>query len=436
MVEQLFFGYEPNSKREADFVDAAVELKCTPLLNSKTDGTYRIKERLVCTMIDYFELAETDFENSHLLSKCRLMLLLFYLHVYGVPSYECKFIFRVLWQLPDKDLLLIKQDYDLLADRVRRGEAHLISEGDTMYLGACRKGQKGDTLRTQPFSDIKAPRRAFSLKPAYMRYILSHVVDSESTSYTNYIEPPKTEGIELVTESDLKHKSFDEIIVERFRPFLGMDYLQMCEALGVSPYQSKSKYADVCSLIASQGKTKRVSSSDEFIKSGLVMKTIRLRMNGMPKEAMSFKNIDYQEVYDNDEWTDSEVYELFSNRFLFVVLKPVQGKNIQVFNRVTGEIQDEQSYLLDNVFFWTMPQHDLETARLFWEDVRSNVLTDNIRLDAFWSIADDKKFHVRPKASNAQQLTANPNGGLCPKYSYWFNANYVKSIIDKNATRL
>lgn len=127
MVEQLFFGYEVNSNREADFKEAGVELKCTPLLQ-KADGGYRIKERLVCTMIDYFEIAKTPFEDSHLIAKCRLMLLLFYLHVHGKKNYDYRFLFRVLWQLPEKDLLLIKQDYDLIAEKVRKGQAHLLSE--------------------------------------------------------------------------------------------------------------------------------------------------------------------------------------------------------------------------------------------------------------------------------------------------------------------
>ena len=79
MVEELFFGYSVNSSREADFTTAGVELKCTPLLSSKNQEDYRIKERLVCTMIDYFEIVNTKFDDSHLYSKCRLMLLLFYL---------------------------------------------------------------------------------------------------------------------------------------------------------------------------------------------------------------------------------------------------------------------------------------------------------------------------------------------------------------------
>ncbi len=238
MVEELFFNYAVNSNRDADFSDAHVELKCTPLIKSKTDGSYHIKERLVCTMIDYFEIVDTSFEDSHLISKCLLMLLLFYLHVSGNAIYDYEFLFRVLWQLPEKDLVLIKKDYETIADKVRRGEAHLLSEGDTLYLGACRKGQKGDSPQSQPNSDVKAKKRAFSLKPAYMRYILSHVIESGNNSFTNYTVVEKTK-FELVTSSELENNSFEEIILQRFSPFIGKNYTQICRMLGIEAYQAK-----------------------------------------------------------------------------------------------------------------------------------------------------------------------------------------------------
>lgn len=431
MVEELFFKYEVNSNSEADFNEAGVELKCTPLLRSKSDGSLRIKERLVCTMIDYFKLAETPFEESHLLAKCRLMLLLFYLHVSGTPVYDYEFLFRVLWQIPDKDLLLIKNDYETIANKVRNGEAHLLSEGDTLYLGACRKGQKGDSPQKQPFSEIKANRRAFSLKPAYMRYILKHVVESGDNHFTNYALS-ESDRYELVSKEELKKSSFEKVIIDRFKPFYGLDYLQICERLNITPYQAKSKYADVAGLIASDLKSKRISDSEEFVKSGIMMKTIRLRRNGMPKEAMSFNNIDYQEVMDNDSWIDSEAYEIFTNRFLFVVFRPKEGEKIVVHNNRTGQDVEEEAYVLDKVFFWTMPPQYLDAAQEYWRHIRKNVLANKIELRHFWSISDNKNFHVRPKAGRKIQYTPNPHGGMAEKYCYWMNADFVRKIIEGN----
>ena len=55
-----------------------------------------------------------------------------------------------------------------------------------MYLGACRKGQKGESLMKQPYNpEVDAPRRAFSLKMAYMRTILEYVVQSGNNAVSN-----------------------------------------------------------------------------------------------------------------------------------------------------------------------------------------------------------------------------------------------------------
>lgn len=428
MVEELFFGYDINSNQEADFSEAGLELKCTPVKTKESDGGYTIKERLVCTMIDYFDVVNVDFEESHLLKKCRLMLLLFYLFVKGKEVCDYEFIIRILWQMPEKDLLLIKKDYETIVNKIRNGQAHLLSEGDTLYLGACRKGQKGDTPQKQPFSDACAMKRAFSLKPAYMRYVLKHATDSGSNAFSNY-KSAGTQTFELVNAAQLNNMSFEDIILSRYTPFIGLNYIQICNKLGIKPYDAKSKYADVANLIASDGKSKRIANADEFQKSGIMIKTIRLRPNGTPKEAMAFKNIDYCEVFDNDTWTDSEAYEIFTSRFLFIVFKPTA--NSISFVQKNGETIQEKEYILDKAFFWTMPPKDLEKAKEYWQHIRHNVLENKINPDSFWHISDHRDFHVRPKAKDKKNsIAVNPNGGTCEKYCYWMNAEYIKRIID------
>lgn len=90
--------------------------------------------------------------------------------------------------IKDKDFLIIKEDFRIIQDKVRRGLAHELSEGDTMYLGACRKGQKGDSLRRQPNSEIRAKARAFSLKASYMRTVLDYVKKSGKNVSSNITE--------------------------------------------------------------------------------------------------------------------------------------------------------------------------------------------------------------------------------------------------------
>ena len=415
MVENIYFFLETNTNSSSDFSEAGMELKCTPLKKSKQDD-YLIKERLVCNMINYNEVVKEDFDHSHFYMKCQLMLLLFYLHQSNCNNLDLEFIFSVLWKLPEKDLLIIRHDYDVIIEKIKQGKAHELSEGDTMYLGACRKGQKGDSLMKQPNNpNVDAPRRAFSLKMAYMRTVLDYVVKTGKNAVSNVYE----EKSELVSTQALKTQSFDDILLGRFKPFLNMPFEEIAKLKKVNISNNpKNKFAMIANAIAASEKCANVNRSEEFLKAGLTMKTIRVKANGIIKEAMSFENIDYLEVAECDQWIDSRLYELYSSRFMFVVFKE---QNI-----------GKEDYVLDDVFFWTMPQQDLEWAEIYWNHIKENILANRISQEYWWKGADKKKFHVRPKARLATDFAPTPNGGKAKKYCYWFNNEYVREIIENH----
>lgn len=413
MVENLYFLLETNNNPEADFSSAGMELKCTPLKLAKNND-YLIKERLVCNMINYCDVVKEDFEHSHFFLKCQLMLLMFYLYKQGHDNLDLEFIFSVLWKFPEKDLQIIRQDYETIINKIKRGEAHLLSEGDTMYLGACRKGQKGDSLMAQPYSEEGAPRRAFSLKMAYMRTVLQFVIESKEKAVTNFRLPKE----QLVTERELATQSFDEILLKRFIPFIGKDYRTIAAEKEVNISNNpKNKFAVIANAIAASNKCSNINRSEEFVKAGLTMKTIRVQYNGSIKEAMSFENIDYIEVAECGDWLDSRLYELFSSRFMFVVYKE--------------QNQGQEDYTLDDVFFWTMPQSDLSWAENYWKHIKDNIQNKHISEDYWWKAKDRKKFHVRPKAQKSTDLAPTPDGGLAKKFCYWFNNDYVRNIVDE-----
>lgn len=424
LVEKLFFKYNTNNRQEADFAFVNAELKCTPLKKSVKDGELLIKERLVCSMINYVEDWNKSFEQSHFYKKCLIMLIMFYLHQNKKSKLDLRFLFSVLWQIPDKDLLIIRKDYDTIISKIRNGQAETLSEGDTMYLGACRKGTSQDSLMAQHGSEKGAPRRAWSLKTAYMRIVLEEVkknnVDGAYCNY-NIVRP---EQKELFTIDELENSSVDEILIKRFNPYIGLSYTDICVKLGLSPTMAKSKYFVIANAIASNKKIGNINQSEEFVKSGLTLKTIRIKRNGVIKESMSFENIDYQEIYDCEEWTDSRLYELFTSRFLFVVYRETDVM-LQLPDSKT-----EPEYKLEKVGFWTMPQYDLNVAMQYWKNIKECVMQDHISPEYFWGLKDDRCFHVRPKASLAKDLVDTPNGTKAKKYCYWFNAKYVKNIID------
>lgn len=417
MVENIYFLLETNNYAGADFSEAGMELKCTPLKKSK-QNEYLIKERLVCNMINYCEVIKDDFEHSHFYLKCQLMLLLFYLHQSKCDNLDLEFIFSVLWKLPEKDLLIIRHDYEVIINKIKQGKAHELSEGDTMYLGACRKGQKGESLMKQPNNPgVDAPRRAFSLKMAYMRTVLDYVIQSGKNAVSNVVGSKS----ELVSTKALRQHSFDDILLSRFKPFMRMSYKDIAKRKKVDiSNDPKNKFAMIANAVAASLKCPNVNRSEEFLKAGLTMKTIRVQANGIIEQAMSFENIDYIEVAECEDWFDSRLYELYSSRFMFVVFKE--------------QTLSKGDFVLDDVFFWTMPQEDLEWAEVYWNHIKDNILANHISEEYWWKGADKKKFHVRPKAQKAENLAPTPNGGKAKKFCYWFNNDYVREIIENRNT--
>ena len=424
LVQKYYFGYDINSNQEADFNEAGLELKCTPL-KELAKKTLAIKERLVLTMIDYDNDYKKSFEESHVYLKCLYMLILFYLHVADTPVEQLKFIYSVLWKIPEKDLLIMKQDYETIIGKIMEGKAHELSEGDTTYLGACRKGQKGDREKKYHLpngleAEMTAPKRAFSLKPQYMRTILEFAEKSGGQGTCNTSELVAGYGPQLVTQEELVQKTFEEILLERFIPFYGKSYSEICQMIGMKETNAKHKYAMASNAIITENKkrSKDANKSDEFIKSGIRLKTFRISKDNYPEEALSFENIDYLEIVKEDNWFDSRLYELFTSRFLFAVFKEHIENGISVFR-------------LERCFFWTMPQKDLVAAEEYWADIKKHVLRDEIAPKYFYKDGDGKKFHVRPKAQKAANLSPTPSGTLAKKYCYWFNKSYVKEIVAK-----
>ena len=70
------------------------------------------------------------------------------------------------------DYEVIKNDWELIHNYINDGKAHELSESLTTYLSPCTKGASAKSVRTQPYSNIKAKQRAFSLKSGYMTSIL------------------------------------------------------------------------------------------------------------------------------------------------------------------------------------------------------------------------------------------------------------------------
>lgn len=424
-VEVYHFGYSINNVSEADFSEAGVELKCTPLKAVK-DGSMVSKERLVLNIINYVDEYGKTFETSSFMHKNALLLLMFYLHVAGVENLDLVFKIIRLWSIPEEDLKIFMDDWNIIHDKIVKGLAHELSEGDTLYLAACIKGSKGGAnKKPQKTGGVLADQRAYSIKSAYLNQIivdsLSHpeMVDCVmvSAKQKRRIEQKKASFGNIVKSvRDYKQgETFEQLVERRFKPYIGMSVSAIAKRLDAAISTSpKAISYSVCRAILGV-KEQRIA---EFEKAGLQLKTIRLEENGNLKESMSFQTIKYKKIVKEDEWDESDWYNtIAAHRFLFIVFRKKNG----------GAASDS---VLERVFFWSMPHKDIESAEVFWRDTR-----DKVRAGDYTHFIKSKEnpiFHVRPKAKNASDMTDTPQGGKAKKMCYWLNRDYVLGIVKEH----
>lgn len=419
-VEKFHFKYDPNSKSEADFAEAGIELKCTPL-KRLPDGSMVSKERLVLNMIDYVEESKKNFYESSFWKKNELLLLMFYLHEELKLSFDELFKIIRLWNFPETDLKIIKDDWTVIHNKILAGKAHELSEGDTFYLAACTKGSKaGAEMREQPNSNEKAPQRAYSIKSKYINSIILDSLKYPEMFNDVYMSDKQRQKIEKSladTESVVRDvrdyndgETFEQLIERKFSKFYGKTIAQIETELNVNFGQAKSMAYNVCRAILGV----KANKIAEFEKAGIAIKTIRLEQNGNLKESMSFPNVNYKEIVEEDCWENSALYEMFTQRFLFVVFRK-------------PEIKNDKEARLEKVMFWTMPTKDLEQGRILWQDTRDKVAAGNY--EHFIKSSDNPVCHIRPKAQNAADTTESAQGFQVKKMCYWLNREYVVKTI-------
>lgn len=415
LLEKFYFGYEPNSKAEADFVQVGMELKSSPLKTLK-NGEYRSKERLVLNIINYLEVHKENFEESSFWKKNAQLLLVFYLHDKEKNTLDYRIKLVDNWVYPSQDLLIIKKDWETINKKIKEGKAHELSEGDTFYLGAATKGASAEkSLRGQPFNKLKAKQRAYSLKQGYVNHIIANIAKGEAAIYGKILTP------EIVTDY---LPSLEDIVISKFEPFYGKTSLKIEEYFNLQLNKTaKNYFASLTKAILGIGLNKKI---EEFEKADIQVKTIRLKENNLPKEDISFPNFKYEELVTLN-WDESDFKHILEQKFFFVFY------------------QFENNLLvLKKVKFWNMPYPDIIEAKQVWDNTIKTInkgkivkhITDKgIRKTYFSKKLENRISHVRPHAKNKEDCYALPvkdkltNATKYTKHCFWLNAHYIKEEI-------
>lgn len=410
LIEKYLFGIDNNSDSEPDFMPAGIELKVTPYKKIK-GGKLSAKERLVLNIIDFEIEYKNEFKSSHFWFKNNKIELLWYLWEPNKDKKDYIITHEKLLELANnEDLKQIEKDWNTIIDKIKQGKAHEISEADTMYLGACTKGANAKSLRTQPFSEIKATQRAFCFKTSYMTQLVRKYIG-------NY------DNVEKVLKN--KDDTFDNFVDKVINKYKGKTQTELMEEFDI-----KSKAKNIFSMIINRmfNVKSKLKETEEFQKAKIIPKTIRVEENGNIIESMSFPYFDFKQIAKTN-FEDSDLKEeLETTKYMFFIFK-----------------KEKSEYIFKGIKLWNMPETIIDTkVKGMYNKTKKIIETGNIvnhidkngrKITNFPGMSDNGVCHVRPHGRNAQDTLPLPvqdkNTGATEytKQCFWFNNSYIKEII-------
>lgn len=432
LIEEKYFNYKLGGNSHVDIKKAGILLKVTPYEiqhEKKTNqDKYIAGERVVLSMISFDKPVILDFYKSHVWEKSKSILLIYYYRDRNiVNNLDFKIKFVKIFTPPRIDQIIIQQDYDTIINKIANGKAHELSEGDTMYLGACTKGQTTETSFVPQYYNktILAKTRAFCYKISYMTFVLNQYIIGKKNDTESIIE----------NESDLENGiSFEEVICSKINKFAGKTDKILCNEFQIEYENSKAQWITLAYKMLGI----KSGRAEEFIKSNISIKAIRLEEDGHMVESSPLPPIKFKE-FAQETWEGSVLFNYFeSTKFLFVVFKKKNGcyelKGCQLWNMSYDDLNTEvydgwkkiKKIISDGV------QFKLRT------DKRGNIVVEN----NLPSKNDNRIIHMRPHAQQAYYKLNNgftkgkekdgdelPDGQYMTKQSFWINNSYIISIL-------
>jgi len=371
-------------------------------------------------MIDYRSLIDETWETASLRRKIQEVLFIFYDWRGDTDIYE--FLTRdvALWTPTAFDLGQMHRDWDVVANKVRRGEAHLLSEGDGRLVGPATKGADGTKRVRQPLGTELAKPRAWAFKASFTTSILfelkrpmQSVASQLELASPALVDSPistRKESASFERPRAIEPERFDEAILSRLRQYVGRPLTAIMQSLSIGDLRGKAKGAVIVRRALGLSDTTVV---EEFARLGLEVKTVRLSPAGRPYEAMSFPAFRYSELVAED-WEDSDLLSRL-NRLLIVP--------------IVGEDRDTpfEDCILRQPFFWTPSADELRVIEREWAMFKSEIASGHA--DDLTPASRTQLVHVRPKGRNRSDTDDAPGIGPVVKKCFWLNKDYVERVV-------
>lgn len=386
IIQHYGFGLPPNSVAEPDFAGERIELKIIPLTRSGK-GQLRVKERTKVCSINYQSLVKETWEASHAHSKLNKILFVVVEHNYE-QKIESKILDAFMFRVPEvEDYPIIQQDWKRTQSIVQEGRAHEISERHSKILAASRAGAGGPAdLVVQPYSTIKAPKRAFSLKPSYTNAIIEeYKIKGKMISLSQLLGIPSDS---VISETLRRLNEWEGKSVDEFAEYFHLKLNAKAKSVGSTMIRA---------ALEIKGNKERIK---EFEREGVIIKVQSRKLgSGEALEHLSFPHQPMKSIAEEEEFEDSQLASYLQN-FLFIPIYKPSKKNYNL-----------KEWIIGKSYIWQPSEHEIEEIKREWTLFRDKI-RNGITLTRK-DVNSKRGFIIQndlPKASETRHIHMRPHG--------------------------
>ena len=315
IIEISVLGCGRDSKQEPDIMvdDVQVELKTTGLIKPKKKDSpylYECKEPVSITAVSIPVIVNEEFETSNFWHKLAHMLWVYYWYnspiTVKLDGYKN---FPILgfqfYEFDETDRLRLKQDWLLVRD----------------FLIVIHRNYPSQTEREAQYprlsSELRSQLMLIDTAPKYPNPPRFRLKRTFATVIANaYFTKEK---LEKLATPITKYADIDTKCKELTKLYAGKTFAEIANSLDL-PLGNAKNFAELVVLKMFESNAGSLNKIDDFVKIGLIAKSLPLKHTGVPKESMKMFMPDFKEWANEESFEESFLRDYFAeHQFLFIV---------------------------------------------------------------------------------------------------------------------
>jgi hypothetical protein len=439
VIEQSVFRYARDSKQECDIeIDGVLtELKTTgvripkadlPKVKGKTGDAYNIylgaKEGISITGVTFEPTYQDVFDTSHFWEKSEHLLIVFYEYksyeVVPASTYAHFPIVDYCYNtFSDNEKAQLRNDWEVVRDYLKEvytqypdknqrdehlvGFTHVVRPHLLLIELVPGFKKRGST------DGYQKPR--YRLKQTFVDYLVRGHFNKERVA----MEVTLTDSFSSFAQLDARCHALT-------RMYGGLTLVELKRRLGEETDLLTKDFSAKCVLRMFGAQTGRLNQIADFVKAGIIAKTIHITPKGGRTEDMKLRHIDFEEWADRDmEFTESDVYTYFCEHSF---LCPIFCERGDMRSRLEGETPEQYRARIESATALTtfegfkrltFDDDFIETeVRRMWEDSRRLIHHNELR----WEYDVDE--HGNRRRNKSGSYKGAPNFPKSSAYEVFF----------------